>query len=95
MCWRSLQGVFYANKNVTICSQYKQLYNIEKGCIIYTVAAVALQARIGACEELLPNRVDWWHLSSLTGAFLFQKMLDLKEKSKESGEKLCKLTTLP
>ena len=48
-----------ANKNVTICSQYKQLYNIEKGCIIYIVAAVALQAQFGACEELLPNRVDW------------------------------------
>ena len=48
-----------ANKNVTICSQYKHLYKIEKGCIIYIVAAVALQARFGACEELLPNRADW------------------------------------
>ena len=48
-----------ANKNVTICSQYKQLYKMEKGCIIYVVAAVALQAQFGACEELLPNRVDW------------------------------------
>ena len=44
------------NKNVTICSQYKQLCKIEKSCIIYVVAAVALQARIGACEELLPER---------------------------------------
>ena len=35
-----------ANKNVTICSQYKHLYKIEKGCIIYIVAAVALQAQV-------------------------------------------------
>ena len=48
-----------ANKNVTICSQYKQLCKIKKSCIIYVVAAVALQAQFGACEELLPNRVDW------------------------------------
>ena len=46
-----------ANKNVTICSQYKHLYKIETGCIIYIVAAVALQAQFGACEELLPERV--------------------------------------
>ena len=45
-----------ANKNVTICSQYKQLYRIKKGCIIYIVAAVALQAYFGVCEELLPER---------------------------------------
>ena len=38
-----------ANKNVTICSQYKRLYRIEKSCIIYVVAAVALQAYFGAC----------------------------------------------
>ena len=44
-----------ANKNVTICSQYKHLYKIKKSCIIYIVAAVALQAYFGACEELLPN----------------------------------------
>ena len=48
-----------ANKNVTICSQYKQLCKIKKSCIIYVVAAVAFQARIGAYEELLPSRVDW------------------------------------
>ena len=29
---------------------------IEKSCIIYVVAAVALQAQFGACEELLPGR---------------------------------------
>ena len=29
---------------------------IKKGCIIYVVAAVALQAQFGACEELLPER---------------------------------------
>ena len=52
-------GCFCANKNVTICSRYKQLYKIKKSCIIYVVAAVALQARFGACEELLPSRVDW------------------------------------
>ena len=45
-----------ATKNVTICSQYKHLYKIAKGCIIYVVAAVALQAQFGACEELLPER---------------------------------------
>ena len=45
-----------ANKNVTICSQYKQLCKIKKSCIIYVVAAVALQAQFGACEELLPER---------------------------------------
>ena len=45
-----------ANKNVTICSLYKQLCKIKKGCIIYIVAAVALQAQFGACEELLPGR---------------------------------------
>ena len=45
-----------ANKNVTICSQYKRLYRIEKSCVIYVVAAVALQAYFGACEELLPER---------------------------------------
>ena len=45
-----------ANKNVTICSQYKQLCKIEKSCIIYIVAAVALQAYFGACGELLPER---------------------------------------
>ena len=45
-----------ANENVTICSQYKQLCKIKKSCIIYIVAAVALQARFGACEELLPGR---------------------------------------
>ena len=52
-------GCFCANKNVVICSQYKQLCKIEKSCIICIVAAVALQARFGACEELLPSRVDW------------------------------------
>ena len=45
-----------ANKNVTICSLHKQLYKIKKSCIIYVVAAVALQAQFGACEELLPER---------------------------------------
>ena len=34
-----------ANENVTICSQYKQLCKIKKSCIIYVVAAVALQAQ--------------------------------------------------
>ena len=47
---------FCANKNVTICSQHKQLCKIKKSCIIYIVAAVALQAQFGACEELLPER---------------------------------------
>ena len=28
---------------------------IKKSCIIYVVAAVALQAQFGACEELLPS----------------------------------------
>ena len=37
------------------------------------VAAVALWRSFCACEELLPNRVDWWHLSSLAGAFLLQR----------------------
>ena len=41
-----------ANKNITICSQYKQLCKIKKSCIIYVVAAVALQAQFSACEEL-------------------------------------------
>ena len=45
MSWWSLRGVFYTNKNVTICSLYKQLYQIKKSCIIYVVAAVALQAQ--------------------------------------------------
>ena len=67
-----------ANKNVTICSQYKQLCKIEKRCIIYVVAAVALQAQFCACEELLPNRVDWWHLSSLAGAFYLDTIYDTK-----------------
>ena len=31
------------------------MYKIKKGCTIYAVAAVALQAYFGACEELLPN----------------------------------------
>ena len=48
--------VWLANKNVTICLQHKQLCKIEKSCIIYVVAAVALQAQFGACEELLPER---------------------------------------
>ena len=39
-------GCFCANKNVTSCSQNKQLYKIEKSCIIYVVAAVALQAQV-------------------------------------------------
>ena len=26
---------------------------------MYVVAAVALQAQFGACEELLPERADW------------------------------------
>ena len=30
---------------------------MEKSCIMYVVAAVALQAQFGACEELLPERV--------------------------------------
>ena len=47
--------VYVANENVTICSLYKQLYQIKKSCIIYVVAAVALQAQFGACEELLPS----------------------------------------
>ena len=50
---------FCANRNVAICLRYKQLCKIKKSCIIYVVAAVALQARFGACEELLPSRVDW------------------------------------
>ena len=49
-------GCFCANKNVAICSQYKQLCRIKKSCILYVVAAVALQAQFGACEELLPER---------------------------------------
>ena len=49
--------VWLANKNVTICSHYKQLCKIKKSCIIYIVAAVASQAQFGACEELLPERV--------------------------------------
>ena len=49
-------GCFCANKNVTICSRYKQLCKIKKSRIIYVVAAVALQAQVGACEELLPER---------------------------------------
>ena len=48
-------GCFCVNKNVAICSQNKQLCKIEKSCIICIVAAVALQAQICACEELLPN----------------------------------------
>ena len=36
MSWWSLRGVFYTNKNVTICSLYKLLYLIEKSCIIYS-----------------------------------------------------------
>ena len=52
-------GYFCANENVTFCSRYKQLCKIKKSCIIYVVAAVALQAQFGACEELLPNRADW------------------------------------
>ena len=48
---------FCANENVTSCSQYKQLCKIKKSCIIYVVAAVALQAQFGVCEELLPERV--------------------------------------
>ena len=45
-----------ANKNVIICLQYKQLYRIEKSCIIYVVAAVALQAQFMCeCKELLPG----------------------------------------
>ena len=50
-------GCFCANKNVAICSKNKHLYKIKKSCIIYVVAAVALQAQFGACEELLPERV--------------------------------------
>ena len=49
-------GYFCANENVTSCSQYKQLCKIKKSCIIYVVAAVALQAQFDACEELLPGR---------------------------------------
>ena len=56
MSWWSLRGVFYTNKNVTICSQHKQLCKIKKSRIIYVVAAVALQAQfMRECKELLPG----------------------------------------
>ena len=35
---------------------------------------------ICACEELLPNRVDWWHLSSLAGAFfVIGRVIDMEK----------------
>ena len=58
--------MFHAQENVTTCSQSKQLYQIKKSCIIYVVAAVALQAQdllvqgasartcgsVGTCQSL-------------------------------------------
>ena len=58
MCWRSLQGVFYTNKNVTICSQHKQLCKIKKSCIIYVVAAVALQERVFALDTIYDTKYN-------------------------------------
>ena len=58
MSWWSLRGVFYTNKNVTICSLYKQLYQIKKSCIIYVVAAVALQAQALVLDTIYDTKYN-------------------------------------
>ena len=47
-----------ANENVTICSQYKQLYKIKKSCIIYVVAAVALQERVFVLDAIYDTKYN-------------------------------------
>ena len=49
---------FCANKNVIICSQYKQLCKIKKSCIIYVVAAVALQERVFALDTIYDTKYN-------------------------------------
>ena len=58
MSWWSLRDVFYTNKNVTFCSQYKQLYKIKKSCIIYVVAAVALQERVFVLDTIYDTKYN-------------------------------------
>ena len=49
---------FCANENVTSCSQCKQLCKIKKSCIIYVVAAVALQERVFALDTIYDTKYN-------------------------------------
>ena len=51
-------GYFCANENVTSCSQYKQLCKIKKSCIIYVVAAVALQAQALVLDTIYDTKYN-------------------------------------
>ena len=55
------RGLVYLRENGGVVNfiTRKEVVVMKIGCIIYVVAAVALQAQFGACEELLPNRADW------------------------------------
>ena len=50
--------VYDANNNVTICSQHKQLCKIKKSCIIYVVAAVALQERVFVLDTIYDTKYN-------------------------------------
>ena len=51
-------GYFCANENVTICSHHKQLCKIKKSCIIYVVAAVALQAQALVLDTIYDTKYN-------------------------------------
>ena len=52
-------GVFFcANKNVIICSQYQQLCKIEKSCLMYVLAAVALQAQALVLDTIYDTKYN-------------------------------------
>ena len=44
--------------NVIICSQYKQLCKIEKSCIMYVVAAVALQVQALVLDTIYDTKYN-------------------------------------
>ena len=58
MSWWSLRGVFCFFLNVTIGSWHKQLCKIKKSCIIYVVAAVALQERVFVLDTIYDTKYN-------------------------------------